>query len=161
MPERLRGHGERGLGQSVGRAQRIRTQTERLEHLGEALDHPGPDLLGADEERAHRREVRFAAPAPPPARDELERERRRDRDRHLQLAEELDPPARAAQEALGRPLVQRAADPERVDHRADEPHVVEQRQPGEAAVRLGERPLLADARRFASTAACEITMPFG
>ena len=63
---------------------------------------------------------------------------------HVELADELQVPARAAQEARGGPVVQGPAEVERVDHRADEPHVVEQRQPRQPDVGRPEVPVLTD-----------------
>src|SRR6185369_13749302 len=96
---------ERRLGKAVGRCDRGGAEAIGLEGLREGLEDLWSDLLRTDQQVAYRAE----------------------------LVEQGEPATRAAQEARGRPVVQQDLLVERVDHRSDETHVVEQWKPRETA----------------------------
>ena len=138
---RRSGHEQRRLGQAVGRLDGLRLESVRAERLVEPAHRGGRDRLAAVEDALHHAQVqrRFVVLGQSAGSGVVEREVGRHRDdaagvvwpgRHLP-----HPSAGPADERRRGHEGEVVADHRR-QHRRDQPHVVEERQPRAAAVAL-------------------------
>ncbi len=140
-PERAarRGEGdrERRLGQAVDRHQRRGTEAPPGEALGEAPRRVHRDLLGAVEREPPAGEVHplHLLVLHPPGADRVG-EAGRDGDGPLVARERAQPQRRPSEEHLGPEQHQRPGVGHGAEQTADEPHVVVQRQPAHAELRI-------------------------
>ena len=133
-------HHERALGEAVARVEGLATEATHREGLAEGLDRLGPHRLGAVEGKRPARQVElgplFGRGLP---HAELIGEVRPATDRRAVAGDRLQPPQGPLQERDGRHQHVELAAVQRDEDAADEPHVVEARQPEDA--RLAPRDL--------------------
>ncbi len=133
------GDEQRGLGQAVAGQERLGTEAGRGEGLGEAVERLGADGLGAAECDPPTAQVQPRALLRSRLLDtEVVGEVGPSADRRAGAADRLEPPQRPLEERDGGEERAGPAAVERLDHAADQTHVMEQRQPEDAAT-LGRR----------------------
>ena len=139
------GHAQAALGQAVDRPHRLGPEAERREARREALDRAGEDGFGAVQRDAPRRQIEpFEIGVRDLARAQVEGEVGRRGDGAAMPRDRLEPAHRLGQEGQRRHRDDRHAVVERPEPRADQAHVVVQRQPRDADVVAGHLEGLAE-----------------
>ncbi len=129
-----KGYSKRRFGHSITREERRRIEFRRLHSLGEFVQHVRAHHIPADAGDPQRRKIEVCRLAVEPAARKLITERRRVGDRRPVVGHQSEPQCRPAGESLGRQIVGADLPHHRRDAKADEAHVVVQRQPGKGAV---------------------------
>ena len=138
--QRREGQPDRGLGQPVHRRHRLPPETVGGEALGEPLDRRRAHRLGAVEGQPPRAQVEpLELRVVDLGQAELVGEVRAGRDRAPVGVDRPEPSRRAGQEHLRAHHHQRDAEIQAAQPRADQTHVVIQRQPTDERVRPGHR----------------------
>ena len=128
-------HAQAALGQAVDGPQRLGPEAERREARREALDRAGEDGFGAVQRDAPGRQIEpFEIGVRDLARAQVEGEVGRGGDGAAMPRDRLEPAHRLGEEGQRRHRDDRHAVVERPEPRADQAHVVVQRQPRDADV---------------------------